>query len=108
MLRSGEILFHLVAATADFLGLWWHPVTRKIGIIESVLRIQRAVPQALPNRPGGGGLIGASARVRIRLLDQSFPAPRPGRNLVQEECVDAVIIDAIEPTEAIRAVAVPV
>src|ERR1700682_537044 len=108
MLRIGEALFKLVPATAHFPNLGRHPVTGRIRIVESVLRIERAIPQTLPNRPGGGGFVGASAGLGIRLLDQNFPAPRQGRSLVQEEGVDAVIIDTIEPTEAIPAVAVPV
>src|SRR6267142_303845 len=108
MLRIGEALFKLVAATAHFPYLGRHPVAGRIRIVESVLRIERAIAQTLANRPGGRGFVGASARLRIRLLDEGLPASRPDRSFVQEERVDAVIIDAIEPTEAIPALAVAV
>src|SRR5271154_4217174 len=107
MLRTGEILFQLVAATAHFPNLGRHPVTGRIGILEPVFRIERAISQALAHRPGGRGFVSASARLCIRLLDQGLPAPRPGRCFVHKERADAVMIDAIEPTEAMPTDAVP-
>ena len=80
----------------------------RIGIFEAVPRIERAIAQALANHPSGRGFVGASARLQIGLLDEGLPAPRPSRSLVHVEGVDAVVIDAIEPTEAMPAVAVPV
>src|SRR5450631_2649057 len=107
MFRIGEVLLKLVPATALLPNIGWHPVTGRIGIVESVLRIERAIPQALANRPGGCRFVGASARLCIGLLDEILPAPRPGRCFVHEERIDAVMIDAIEPTEAIPTDAVP-
>src|ERR1700692_1516490 len=101
MFRIGEVLFKLVPATAHFPNLGWHPVTGRISIFKAFLGIERAIPKALPNRPGGCGFVGASATLCIRLLNESFPAPRPGRCFVKEERIDAVMIDAIEPTEPI-------
>jgi hypothetical protein len=108
MLRIGEVLFQLISAATDFPCLRWHPVTGRIGIVEAILRIERAIAQALANGPGGGRFVGASARRGIGILNQRLPAPRPGRRFGQEERVDAIMIDAIEPTEAVPTVPVPV
>src|ERR1700733_8271783 len=107
MLRTGEVLFQLVSAAADFPNLRWHPVAGRICIVEAVLRIERAIAQALANSPGGGGFVGACARRCIRILNKCLPAPRPGGCVGDEERVDAVMIDAIEPTEAIPTNTVP-
>src|SRR5450631_2774240 len=110
MFGVGEVLFEFVPAAASSPRLHRHPVTGRIGVVEAILRIQRPIAQALPYCPDGCRFIGPGAGPRIGVLDQRLPAPRPDwrREFVQEERVDTVMIDAIEPTETIRTGAVPI